>query len=70
MKPDIILIDGHAFSWRRICELRSQQLEAWRRSRPQQPVLFEMKEDWKPESQCSASGRYCEPSLLEWLTLE
>ena len=28
------LIDGHAFSWQRICELRRQQLEAWKAAQP------------------------------------
>ena len=70
MKPDIILIDGHGFSWRRICELRSQQLEAWRKSQPQQPVLFELKKDRRSEVECNASGPYSEPSLLEWLAVK
>ena len=26
-KPDIVIVDGHAFSWQRLCELRRQQLE-------------------------------------------
>ena len=29
-KPDILIVDGHAFSWQRLCELRRQQLEVWR----------------------------------------
>ena len=29
-KPDTIIVDGHAFSWQQLCELRRQQLEAWR----------------------------------------
>jgi hypothetical protein len=28
LKPDIIMVDGHAFSWQRLAELRRQQLEA------------------------------------------
>jgi hypothetical protein len=27
-KPDTIVVDGDAFSWRRICEFRRQQLAA------------------------------------------
>jgi hypothetical protein len=27
-KPDIVIVDGHAFSWQRLCELRRQRLEA------------------------------------------
>jgi hypothetical protein len=30
MKPDTILVDGHAYSWQRLTELRRAQLEAWR----------------------------------------
>jgi hypothetical protein len=26
--PDTLIVDGHAFSWQRLCELRQQQLEA------------------------------------------
>jgi hypothetical protein len=29
-KPDTILIDGNAHSWRQLCELRRQQSDAWR----------------------------------------
>lgn len=38
-KPDTIIVDGHAFSWQRLCELRRQQLAAWRLSLPEQPGL-------------------------------
>jgi hypothetical protein len=63
-KPDTIILDGHAFSWQRICELRRQQLEAWRASQPQQPALFELKDDRRPEAERSAAGRYEEPTLF------
>jgi hypothetical protein len=33
-KPDILLVDGHAFSWHRLSELRQRQLEAWDYIRP------------------------------------
>ena len=29
--PDTIVIDGRAYSWKRLLELRREQLEAWRR---------------------------------------
>ncbi len=66
MRPDVILIDGYAFSWRRLCELRSQQLEAWKKSQPQQPALFELREDCRPAAEQSPSRRYAEPGLLAW----
>jgi hypothetical protein len=31
-KHHILIVDGHAFSWQRLCELRKHQLEAWRLS--------------------------------------
>jgi hypothetical protein len=27
-KPDILIVDGHAFNWQRLCELRRQQIAA------------------------------------------
>jgi hypothetical protein len=65
--PDLIVIDGRVHSWRRLCELRRQQIEAWKRARPQQPALFDLKDDSRPETERSASARYQEPSLLAWL---
>jgi hypothetical protein len=64
--PDTIIIDGHAFSWRRLCELRRQQLEAWRKAEGRQPALFELCEDFRPKAERTAAGRYREPSILEW----
>jgi hypothetical protein len=66
MKPDIILLDGKAYSWRAIVEARRQQLEAWRAARGAQPALFDMKEDCRPAPERRAAGRCLEPSLLEW----
>jgi hypothetical protein len=42
-KPDILIVDGHPFSWQRICEVRHQQLEAWRAEQARQLALFELK---------------------------
>ena len=42
-KPDILIVDGHAFSWKRLCELRKAQLEAWQAAQARQPALFELK---------------------------
>jgi hypothetical protein len=40
-KPDLHIVDGHAFSWQRLCDLRRQQLEEGKKSEARQPVLFE-----------------------------
>ena len=63
-KPDILIIDGHAFSWQRLCELRRQQLEAWTAAQPRQPALFELHEDRRPPADRTAAGRYQEPTLF------
>jgi hypothetical protein len=64
-KPDTIIVDGHAFSWQQLCELRRQQLEAWRAERGEQPALFELRDDCRPQAERTATGRYREPSLLD-----
>jgi hypothetical protein len=64
-KPDTLIVDGHAFSWQRLCELRRQQLEAWRAMQARQPALFELKEDYRPAVERTASARYMQPTLLE-----
>jgi len=63
-KPDTLIVDGHALSWKRLCELRQAQLEAWKASQPQQPVLFELRDDCRPAAERTAAGRYQEPTLL------
>ena len=63
-KPDTLLIDGHAFSWQRICELRRQQLEVRRAAQATQLALFELKDDCRPPSERSAAGRYEQPTFL------
>jgi hypothetical protein len=64
-KPDTLIIDGHAFSWQRLCDLRRQQLEAWNKSEARQPALFELRTDCRPRADRTAAGRYREPSLRE-----
>jgi len=64
-KPDTLVVDGHGFSWQRLCELRRQQLETWRSAQAQQPALFELKDDCRPASERTASGRYEEPTFLD-----
>jgi hypothetical protein len=64
-KPDILIIDGHAFSWQRLCDVRRQQLEAWKQSEARQLALFELQTDYRPRVERTAAGRYREPSLLD-----
>lgn len=66
-RPDTIIIEGRAYSWRAILELRRAQLAAWQAAQPQQRALFEMKNDRRPESEHTAAGRYREPTLLALL---
>jgi hypothetical protein len=63
-KPDTLVVDGHAFSWQRLCELRRQQLEAWKAAQAEQPALFELKNDYRPEAERTAAGRYRELTLF------
>jgi hypothetical protein len=65
-KPDIIVIDGHAHSWRQLCELRRQQLDVWREAEGTQPALFELRDDHRPPGEKTAALRYTEPGLLDW----
>jgi hypothetical protein len=63
-KPDTLIVDGHAHSWQRLCQLRRQQLEAWRLSQPEQPALFALAADCRPATERTAAGRYREPTLF------
>lgn len=64
-RPDTIIIEGRAYSWRVILEARRMQLEAWRKAQGAQPALFALKTDCRPKAERSAAGRYREPSLFE-----
>jgi hypothetical protein len=66
-KPDTIIIDGSAYSWKRLLELRREQIEAWKAAQPRQPALFELKDDSRPAAERIAAGRYLEPTLLTFL---
>lgn len=68
-RPDSIVIDGRAYRWRDIVELRRQQIAAWKAARPDQPALFPLREDCRPKPERTAAGRYQEPSLLDCLRL-
>jgi hypothetical protein len=64
---DTLVVDGHAFSWKRLCELRRAQLEAARRAEAEQLALFEARQDCRPVTERSAELRYLEPGLLDLL---
>ncbi len=66
MNTDVFMIDGRAYSWRRLCELRRAQLEAIRKAQGTQPALFELHEDHRPGSERTTAGRYAEPGLFEY----
>jgi hypothetical protein len=63
-KPEIVIVDGHAFSWQRLCELRRQQLEARQAAPPRQLSLFQLKDDCRPATERTAAGRYAEPTFF------
>ena len=64
-RPANIIIEGRAYRWRDILELRRQQVAAWKAARPDQPALFALRHDSRPAAERSAAGRYREPSLLD-----
>jgi hypothetical protein len=63
-KPDVLVVDGRGLSWQRLCELRRQQIEAWRAAQAQQLTLFEMHEDQRPAAERTTRRRYEEPTLF------
>jgi hypothetical protein len=63
-KPDILVVDGHAFSWQRLCELRGQQLEAWKAAHPSQPALLELKDDCRPAPRAYGGGALSGANLV------
>ena len=66
--PHTIIIEGRAYSWRAILELRRAQLEAWRAAQPHQPALFPLMKDSRPKCERTAAGRYREPTLFTRLS--
>ena len=66
-RPANIIIEGRAYRWRDILELRRQEVAAWKAARPDQPALFPLIEDARPKSERTAASRYAEPSLLDCL---
>jgi hypothetical protein len=67
-KPDTIFVEVHAFSWRRLVELRRQQLAAWQADQARQLALFELKHNCRPEAGRTVAGRYQEPSLHDLIS--
>jgi hypothetical protein len=63
-KPDTILVGGRACCREALCELRRQQLEARQADRLRQLALSELKDDCLPAAECTAAGRYAEPTLF------
>jgi hypothetical protein len=63
-KADIIVIEGHAYRWQDLCELRRRQLEARQAAQPKQLALFALRDDHRPVSERTAAGRYQEPTLF------
>jgi hypothetical protein len=63
-KPDTLVVDGHAFSWQRLLELRRAQLDVWQAEQARQLTLFELRQDCRPEAERTAAGRYREPRFL------
>lgn len=65
--PRFIEIEGKRILWRDLLRLRRTQRNA---ARAAQPALFELKDDRRPTSECTARARYLEPSLLTLLDRE
>ena len=63
--PKFITIDGKRFAWRDVLQRRREQIAAC--AEPEQPALFELKEDHRPATDRTADGRYREPSLFSLL---
>jgi hypothetical protein len=66
--PKFIEIDGKRIAWRDVLQRRREQIDAC--AEPQQPALFELREDHRPASDRTAAGRYLEPSLFTLLNEE
>jgi hypothetical protein len=67
MSADTFIIEGRAYSWRALCELRKAQIEARRAAQGRQLALFELRDDCRPSSERTASRRYEEPTLLAFI---
>lgn len=63
--PRFVTIDGRRYLWRDLVALRQAQT----RPRPEQPTLFELREDHRPAGERDAAERYQAPSLFTLLEL-
>jgi len=61
--PRTIDIDGRRYVWRELVALRRAQAKP----RPEQPTLFELREDHRPAGERDAAERYQAPSLFTLL---
>ena len=61
-RPCFVEIDGRRYLWRDVLQRRAEQRRA--AARPEQPALFELREDRRPTAARTAAGRYQEPSLF------
>jgi hypothetical protein len=61
-RPAFIEIDGKLVRWRDLVAQRREQLRA--HAAGAQLALFELKQDCRPASECTAGGRYREPTLF------
>jgi hypothetical protein len=59
--PKFVVINGQRIAWREILKLRREQ----RQERPQQPTLFPLRQDARPETQRTAAGRFENPTLFK-----
>jgi len=65
-KSDTITQTVTPISWQQLCELRRQQLEAWKAAQPTQPAQFDLKDDYRPAAERTAAERSSEPACYAW----
>jgi hypothetical protein len=68
VRGDAVIIEGRAYSWRALCELRKAQMEARRAAQGCQLALFELRDDCRPQAERTVVGRFTEPTLLALLS--
>jgi hypothetical protein len=56
-------IDGKRYLWHEILQLRREQKKA--HAQAEQPALFELRHDCRPQTDRTPAGRYLEPSLFD-----
>ena len=64
VSTDRFMLDGRAYSWRALCDLRREQREAAKAARGKQLALFDLKEDSRPVHERTARRRFEEPGLF------